>query len=231
MHARRAEGWRVVRVQGVHAEELFALGGLHQVVLHLGEFTAGLAERDRAVLAPVFGPAGAAVDRGLRGCGGQDGADQPMSATTGRGRSSPGNDPDAECSRPISKASIEGRNLRERLDPGRVDNAAVRHFEPCPDPQLGQFPGGLGIESECLDLQFGKCFSRLVAAAGPDGSDKDLSESDCAGGEFIITVLQEDVRCTSVMAVGVLQVRDENTGVQDDHYGQSRRSSSRYPGP
>ena len=49
------DGWQVVRVLGVAAEEPFALGGLHQLVIRLGQFTAGLAERDRAVLAPVFG--------------------------------------------------------------------------------------------------------------------------------------------------------------------------------
>ena len=53
--AASTEGWRVLRVLGVQAEELFALGGLHQLVLGLQEFTSGLADRDRAVLAPVFG--------------------------------------------------------------------------------------------------------------------------------------------------------------------------------
>jgi DNA-binding CsgD family transcriptional regulator len=50
-----AQGWHVVRVLGVAAEEPFALGGLHQVVHNLDEFTPGLAARDRAALAPVFG--------------------------------------------------------------------------------------------------------------------------------------------------------------------------------
>lgn len=54
LHA-AADGWRVVRVLGVAAEETFALGGLHQLVLHLEDFTAGLAAKDRALLAPVFG--------------------------------------------------------------------------------------------------------------------------------------------------------------------------------
>ena len=49
------EGWQVVRVLGVAAEEPFALGGLHQLVFGLQEFTPGLAEQDRVVLAPVFG--------------------------------------------------------------------------------------------------------------------------------------------------------------------------------
>ena len=53
--AASAEGWHVLSVLGVQAEELFALGGLHQLVLGLQEFTSGLADRDRAVLAPVFG--------------------------------------------------------------------------------------------------------------------------------------------------------------------------------
>jgi putative protein kinase ArgK-like GTPase of G3E family len=50
-----ADGWRVVRVLGVAAEEPFALGGLNQLVLRLNEFNAGLSEQDRAVLAPAFG--------------------------------------------------------------------------------------------------------------------------------------------------------------------------------
>ncbi|MGI9161543.1 MAG: AAA family ATPase [Mycobacterium sp.] len=50
-----AEGWRVVRVLGVQAEESYSLGGLNQVVFGLHEFQAGLSEQDRAVLAPVFG--------------------------------------------------------------------------------------------------------------------------------------------------------------------------------
>jgi DNA-binding CsgD family transcriptional regulator len=49
------EGWRVVRVLGTEAEEAFALGGLNQVVLALKDCESGLDERDRAVLAPVFG--------------------------------------------------------------------------------------------------------------------------------------------------------------------------------
>lgn len=48
-------GWRVVRTQGVAAEEPFALGGLHQVVFALKEFLAGCDDADRAVLAPVLG--------------------------------------------------------------------------------------------------------------------------------------------------------------------------------
>lgn len=49
-----AGGWQVVRVLGVQAEEPFALGGLNQLVLGLNEFTPGLTERDRALLAPVL---------------------------------------------------------------------------------------------------------------------------------------------------------------------------------
>ncbi len=50
-----ADGWQVVRVLGVQAEEPFALGGLNQLVLGLNEFIPGLAERDRALLATVLG--------------------------------------------------------------------------------------------------------------------------------------------------------------------------------
>ncbi len=56
MCARAADsGWRVVRTQGVAAEEPFALGGLHQVVFALKEFQAGCDDADRAMLAPVLG--------------------------------------------------------------------------------------------------------------------------------------------------------------------------------
>jgi DNA-binding CsgD family transcriptional regulator len=48
-----SEGWRVVRILGVPAEESFALGGLNQIAIGLMEFQAGLDEHDRAVLAPV----------------------------------------------------------------------------------------------------------------------------------------------------------------------------------
>lgn len=50
-----ADDWQVVRVLGVAAEEPFALGGLHQLMLRLEDVAAGLTEHDRAVLAPVFG--------------------------------------------------------------------------------------------------------------------------------------------------------------------------------
>jgi DNA-binding CsgD family transcriptional regulator/tetratricopeptide (TPR) repeat protein len=50
-----ADGWQLVRVLGVAAEEPFALGGLNQLVLRLEEFVAGLSDKDRAVLAPAFG--------------------------------------------------------------------------------------------------------------------------------------------------------------------------------
>jgi hypothetical protein len=50
-----AAGWQVVRVLGVAAEEPFALGGLHQLMLRLEDVAAGLTKADRAVLAPVFG--------------------------------------------------------------------------------------------------------------------------------------------------------------------------------
>lgn len=52
-----ADGWQVVRVLGLEAEEPFALGGLNQLVLGLPEFVPELEESDRAVLAPVFGGA------------------------------------------------------------------------------------------------------------------------------------------------------------------------------
>ena len=47
-------GWQVLRVLGVQAEEPFALGGLNQLVFALNEFTPGLAERDRELLAHVL---------------------------------------------------------------------------------------------------------------------------------------------------------------------------------
>jgi DNA-binding CsgD family transcriptional regulator/nucleoside-triphosphatase THEP1 len=50
-----AEGWQVVRVLGVEAEQPFALGGLNQVVYGLKPFQADLDEQDRGVLAPVLG--------------------------------------------------------------------------------------------------------------------------------------------------------------------------------
>ena len=50
-----ADGWQVVRVLGVEAEQPFALGGLNQVVHGLKPFQAGLGEQDRGVLAPVLG--------------------------------------------------------------------------------------------------------------------------------------------------------------------------------
>lgn len=50
-----ADGWQVVQVLGLEAEQPFALGGLNQLVIGLQEFLPGLDERDRSVLAPVFG--------------------------------------------------------------------------------------------------------------------------------------------------------------------------------
>jgi len=50
-----AEGWQVVRVLGVEAEQPFALGGLNQLVHGLKAYQAGLDEQDRGVLAPVLG--------------------------------------------------------------------------------------------------------------------------------------------------------------------------------
>ena len=50
-----ADGWQVVRILGVEAEQPFALGGLNQVVHGLKPFQTGLDEQDRAVLAPVLG--------------------------------------------------------------------------------------------------------------------------------------------------------------------------------
>lgn len=50
-----ADGWQVVRVLGVEAEQPFALGGLNQLVYGLKPFQAGLDEQDRGVLAPVLG--------------------------------------------------------------------------------------------------------------------------------------------------------------------------------
>jgi DNA-binding CsgD family transcriptional regulator len=49
------QGWQVVRVLGVEAEQPFALGGLNQLAFALKEFRAGVDEADRAVLVPVFG--------------------------------------------------------------------------------------------------------------------------------------------------------------------------------
>ena len=49
------DGWRVVRVLGVRAEESYALGGLNQLALVLKESLAGSDERDRTVLTPVLG--------------------------------------------------------------------------------------------------------------------------------------------------------------------------------
>ena len=49
------DGWRVVRILGVQAEESYALGGLNQLAFAVKESFAGLDERDRAVLTPVLG--------------------------------------------------------------------------------------------------------------------------------------------------------------------------------
>jgi DNA-binding CsgD family transcriptional regulator len=50
-----AEGWQIVRVLGVAAEEPFALGGLNQLAFGLKTYQGKLGDADRAVLAPVFG--------------------------------------------------------------------------------------------------------------------------------------------------------------------------------
>lgn len=50
-----ADGWQVVHVLGLEAEESFALGGLNQMVVGLKEYVPGLDDQDRAVLAPVLG--------------------------------------------------------------------------------------------------------------------------------------------------------------------------------
>ena len=50
-----ADGWQVVKVLGMEAEEPFALGGLNQLVLGLQEYLPGLDERDSALLATVLG--------------------------------------------------------------------------------------------------------------------------------------------------------------------------------
>ena len=50
-----ADGWHVVQVVGLEAEQPFALGGLNQLAFGLQEYVPGLDDRDRAVLAPVLG--------------------------------------------------------------------------------------------------------------------------------------------------------------------------------
>jgi DNA-binding CsgD family transcriptional regulator len=50
-----AEGWQIVRILGVAAEEPFALGGLNQLAFGLKTYQAKLDDADRAVLVPVFG--------------------------------------------------------------------------------------------------------------------------------------------------------------------------------
>lgn len=50
-----ADGWRVVPITGVPAEESFALGGLNQMVLGLADVESHLDEQDRLVLSAVLG--------------------------------------------------------------------------------------------------------------------------------------------------------------------------------
>jgi DNA-binding CsgD family transcriptional regulator len=50
-----AEGWQVVHVLGMEIEQPFALGGINQMVIGLRDYVPGLDDRDRTVLAPVFG--------------------------------------------------------------------------------------------------------------------------------------------------------------------------------
>ena len=50
-----AEGWQVVHVLGMEIEQPFALGGINQMVIGLRDYLPGLDDRDRTVLAPVFG--------------------------------------------------------------------------------------------------------------------------------------------------------------------------------
>jgi DNA-binding CsgD family transcriptional regulator/nucleoside-triphosphatase THEP1 len=50
-----ADGWQVLRVAGVEAEEPYSLAGLGQIVFALQTFLAECDETDRAVLAPVLG--------------------------------------------------------------------------------------------------------------------------------------------------------------------------------
>jgi len=50
-----ADGWQVVHVLGLEAEESFALGGLNQMVVGLQQYVPRLDDQDRAVLAPILG--------------------------------------------------------------------------------------------------------------------------------------------------------------------------------
>jgi len=50
-----ANGWRVIRVLGVQAEQSYSLGGLNRLVLSLQEFLPRCATADRVVLKPVLG--------------------------------------------------------------------------------------------------------------------------------------------------------------------------------
>ena len=77
------------------------------------------------------------------------------------------------------------------------------------------YPGGLQVGMH------------LRTAADPRGANKDFGQCDAVNQEAARWDIQEQPCGRFLVAVEGIEMGDEDAGVQDDHAGQSWRSSSR----
>jgi hypothetical protein len=70
----------------------------------------------------------------------------------------------------------------------------------------------------------------VLKTASSGWSDERLGQGDGAGAQGLGTGIREQATRPLVMDIALVQVGDQDAGVEDDHSGQSSRSRSSSPG-
>ena len=107
------------------------------------------------------------------------------------------------------------------------ENGAVGQLEVRPRPEQGQAQWSIIGQGDRVDLELLEDRGGTVHAASPGRPHEHLGQGEWAGTEFLTGEIAKKVLSPIVVRVSGLEVRDEDAGVEDDHAGQSRRSSSK----
>jgi hypothetical protein len=106
-------------------------------------------------------------------------------------------------------------------------HAAVGQPQTSVGSKLCQSRGSVVAQLQRCDLQFGDRGSRRFEPAMPGRAHENLGQRQRAATEGMVSDVEQALDRSVVQRVSIVEVRDEDTRVDDDHSGQSLRSWSR----
>src|ERR1035437_4219493 len=130
----------------------------------------------------------------------------------------------------VSCGRGEGRvERRERglVVDSHVQYAAVGQLEAGTRPQFGQAQRFVGVVRCNIHTGCSKVILHSRTAADPDAADQNLRHRDGVDERRTRCGVEQDGGCRRVVGIDWAEVSDQDTGVQNDHAGQSSRSSAR----